>query len=210
MNTRTINEILFRLFLCVTFCAHLLVFCDCNLPMGNKIMSDNFSVNALPPLSTITPWSMEAFGSATSASLPASATYPSANRALFIPFQTETPIVIPSMICVNGTAVSGNIDMGIYSVDGRRLTSKGSTAQTGTSTLQRLTFTAPLSLGAGFYFMAFACDNTTATLLRRGLTAQAARALGMFQMATAFVLPATATFAAVASSFFPAMAIEVT
>lgn len=161
------------------------------------------------PLSTILPWSIEAFGPATSSNNPTSGTFSSSNRALFVPFQLFAPAVCPSMICVNGAAVSGNIDMGIYSVDGRRLVSKGSTAQVNINSLQRLTFTTPLVMGAGLYFMALACDNTTATFFRRTTSAQNLRMFGMFQMASAFVLPATATFATILNGYLPCFGLEI-
>src|SRR5271154_4607263 len=48
-----------------------------------------------------------------------------ANAAIFIPFTVPDTITIAKLAAANGTAVAGNVDMGIYSEAGNRLVSKG-------------------------------------------------------------------------------------
>lgn len=157
----------------------------------------------VPPTVTVTPVALESIGSTTgSTSAPASAVWPNASRAIFVPFRLFTPIVAVKMFVVNGTVVSGNIDMGIYDEFGTRLVSKGSTAHAGTSVMQILDI-ADTVLGAGLFFMALVIDNTTATVYRKSVAAQLMRACRCYQMASAFALPATATFAAVSSAYLP-------
>ena len=164
-------------------------------------------INYPVPLSTITPWSRESLGACSSSTAPASGSYSSSNLGFFVPFYLYAQATAYGMKCVNGASVSGNIDMGIYSVDGRRLASKGSTAQSGTSAEQTLTFTTPLSMSPGFYFMAIACDNTTATFFRRNTSSVLLKALGMYQATSVFALPATVTYATITTSYVPAFGV---
>ncbi len=133
-----------------------------------------------------------------------SAAWPAANRAVYVPFQVVSPLVVTQLFHWNGSAVSGNIDIGIYSVDGRRIVSSGSTAQAGTSVLQLFDVTDTV-LPAGSYYFALAIDNTTGTTTRTSITVTVARTLGFFQENSAFPLPATATFALANSTVVPVM-----
>lgn len=121
--------------------------------------------------------------------------WPTANTAVFIPFSLRTNITVLSLFILNGTTVSGNIDMGIYSFDGIRIVSAGSTIQSGTSTTQNVSIT-PLTIGPGQYYLAFAIDNITAKMGEFNFSAAVMPLTeGVYSMASAFPLPATATFA---------------
>lgn len=133
----------------------------------------------------------------------ASASWPVANTAYFVPFVLSRAITIAQMFCLNGTAVSGNVDVGIYSADGARLVSSGSTAQSGTSTIQLFDI-ADTTIGPGQFYLAMVMDNTTGTHGRFAPAASAVgRALGVLEMASAFPLSATVTFAALSSASIP-------
>lgn len=141
----------------------------------------------------------------------ASATYPSANLALFYPFVLTEPATAVQLWAYNGATASGNLDLGIYNAAGAKLVSKGSTAQAGTNDLQRLDITDTVLPSGQVLYMAIAFDGTVGTLFR--LPANTAttqlRALGMFEMAAAFPLPATATFAVVSTAnFIPCMGVS--
>lgn len=122
--------------------------------------------------------------------------YPSANLATYVPFSISRTIIVTELWTANGTAVAGNIDIGIYSVDGTKLVSTGSTTMTGTSVLQGISISA-LTLGPGQYYLALACSSTSAHFLslESSSAAYKIRALGVYQQATALPLPASATFA---------------
>lgn len=127
-------------------------------------------------------------------SAPASNTWPSANIAYFIPFVVYQPFIAVMMSIYNGVAVSGNVDVGIYDDQGNKIVSKGSTAQAGTSSIQKFDIT-DTTLRPGAYFMACVLDNTTGTNYR--WTGQGvAAAYGVYNMAAAFPLPTSATFSA--------------
>ncbi len=139
-----------------------------------------------------------------SAGAPASAVYPIANHAIYVPFYLTVPSVFQRACWHNGATVSGNIDIGIYGAKGTRIASIGSTAQVGTNSGQSAAFSSPVQLGAGLYFIALAMDNTTATLFIMGWGGLPfCIGAGIFQQASAFPLPATATFALPTQDFLP-------
>ena len=127
------------------------------------------------------------------------AAWPSANRALFYPFAISEPAKALKMYVANASVVSGNIDLGIYTDAGVRLTSSGSTAQAGSQLIQLVdvadVWLAPFTT----YYVAMVADGTTGTYARwSGATPGGA---GMFQAASSFPLPATVTFARDATGY---------
>lgn len=132
-----------------------------------------------------------------------SGTWPTANLAIFIPFRITAPMTAKLLWVANGATASGNIDLGIYDVAGTRIINKGSTAQSGTSAIQTLDIT-DTQIGPGVFYLAMAMDNTTGTTARYVPTAVTLCAfIGAAQMASAFALPATATFAAASNAYVP-------
>ena len=124
----------------------------------------------------------------------ASAVWPSANKAYFVPISVQGPITIRKMFVLNGDVVSGNIDVGIYDRGGARVVSIGSTAQAGTDVIQEFDIADTL-LNAGLYYLACAMDNATGKIQNLGITLIAGMSMGVAEMASAFPLPTTATFA---------------
>lgn len=133
----------------------------------------------------------------------ASAVWPSANRALFIPVVVPCRVTVFQLGWYNGATASGNVDAGIYDLAGNRLVSTGSIAQAGVSALQ-LVDTTDTVLPPGNYFLALAMDNITGTIFSSGPGSQhLLRACGVQEQATAFALPSTATFSAPSSNYLP-------
>lgn len=132
----------------------------------------------------------------------ASAVYPAANLAIFVPFRLLVPTRVKKLFANNGTVVSGNLDLGIYDSAGCRLTSTGSTAQAGTDTLQTIALETAIRLGAGQFYLAVALNNVTGTLYRVAISFQG-RPFGTAQQTSAFALPATATFAQFVYNYLP-------
>ena len=144
-------------------------------------------------ISTLHP---ESVGASVAAAGQVSTTYPVANLAIFMPFRIGIPITVKQLFSYNGLVAAGNIDMGIYDRNGVRLVSAGSTAQAGTSDLQAFNIT-DTQIGPGLFYIAIAKDDIVGTLIR--ITTGASwnwQVLGLAQQASAFPLPATATFAA--------------
>jgi hypothetical protein len=145
----------------------------------------------------------------TGGSTPSSGAFPASNDALFVPVVIKQTVLIKRLFSLNGATASGNIDVGIYSEDGSRIVSSGSTAQSGTSIPQFFDIT-DLVITPGRYYFAVAMNNTTGTLFRvtTGVIARF-QCLGLAKQATAFALPATATFATITAVYFPVIGAEV-
>lgn len=124
-----------------------------------------------------------------------SAVWPTANRAMFLPFTLETPATCYQLFCHNGATVSGNVDMGIYDSGGTRKVSIGSTVQAGVSTLQLFDI-ADTALDPGLWYLALALDNISATILRFATVVAQTHCMEMGQRFadTAFPLPASVTY----------------
>ncbi len=143
---------------------------------------------------------------------PASAVWPAANEAIYIPFSVPVPFLAARMFIYNGGTVNGNVDLGIYDVDGNTIITKGATAQAGTSALQFLDIT-DTTLNPGVYYMGVSMDLSgagTATAISwapNNLTI--ARASGILSQSTASPLPtSTATFAAAQHAYIPVVGVS--
>jgi hypothetical protein len=135
--------------------------------------------------------------------IPASAVWPTANKALYLPIVLPFWFNVRRFYVANGGAVSGNFDIGIVTPDGTKLASAGSTAQSGTNTNQYVAGFNFL-LAPGWYYLALAFDNTTATTMRTSVGSTiTGPPSGLLEQTSAFVLPATVTFAQTNASYYP-------
>ena len=139
------------------------------------------------------------------AAAPASATYPAANRAIYIPFYLPLTWLAQGGGLVNGSSVTGNADFGIYSAAGNRIISRGSVARSGASAPQLDDFASFALLTPGRYYMGFSASSGAANTawLNTSVTTAIGKSLGLLQEASAFPLPATMTPAAWASTGLP-------
>lgn len=168
----------------------------------------DFPLDRLLNSIAISTYSRESLGVALkglSVTVSASAVWPASNLAVFVPFTVYETITVVKLSILNGSAVSGNVDVGIYDAGGARLVSSGSTAQSGASAIQTFDITDTV-LSPGLYYLALAIDNTTATIENVSVTAIDVEALGVFQQASAFPLPSSATPAAFAQTIVPMIA----
>lgn len=119
--------------------------------------------------------------------------WPTANLAMYFPFQVFRPATIIRIAINNGNAVAGNVDAGIYDFGGAKIVTKGSTAQVNITNIQFLDITDTL-LNPGLYYMALALSNITGTVAGwTGLTQMVMQGAGCLQQASAFPLPTTIT-----------------
>lgn len=123
-----------------------------------------------------------------------SGTWSTANRAYLFPFRTDRPAIVKQLFWENGAAVSGNVDCGIYTLDGTLIVSTGATAQSGTSTSQVVDIADTL-LGPGLYWCALVLDNTTGTVMRSVVAERNVQNYGYLFAASSYPLPATITLA---------------
>lgn len=133
---------------------------------------------------------------------PISAAWPATNRALFYPLTIQVPAIAQRVWVWNGSAVSGNFDIGIFDENGNELVGTGTTAQSGTNTVQNVDITDTL-LGPGTYWLGVVFDNTTATTIRVNPSAIHIAPLGCYQQASAYPLPNPATFVRIATDYVP-------
>lgn len=140
-------------------------------------------------------------------STPGSITWPVGSTAFYIPMWIPWPYLVKRVFWVNGSSVaSTNRDFGIYTADGTRIYSTGSTAASGTSSVQYVTPGTEILLSPGRYYFALSTDSTTTNRGGQGATGGTAARLeiaGILQEASALPLPATMTPAAVANTCFP-------
>lgn len=132
----------------------------------------------------------------------ASGTYPSANRAYYYPITLNDWVTVTQMSLYNGATVAGNVDVGIYDINGNRLVSAGGVAMAGASTVQVFDI-ADTALVPGDYYLAMACSSASATFFRYQANAQVMEAFESYMQASAYPLPATATFVAATVGFVP-------
>jgi len=105
------------------------------------------------------------------------------------------------MIMGAGATASGNFDTGLYDSQGNRLVSSGATAK-GNAAAQILDVT-DTRIGAGLYYLALAADGTNNYQMMSPGSLQLSKLVGAVQMASAYPLPATATFASLANIALP-------
>lgn len=133
------------------------------------------------------------------------AAWPSANLAIFVPVRIGYPFTAVKMFWINGATVGTNsVDVGIYDNQGNRLVNSGGTVTAGATGIQIVSITST-TLEPGLYYMAMAANGTTDTSLRGGTGGIATpwALVGAYQMATAYTLPSTATFAQMAQTTMP-------
>jgi hypothetical protein len=136
-------------------------------------------------------------------SAPASAAWPSANLAMYIPFTIPFPYTVSRLFWCNGSSAAANMDVGLYSLGGARICSTGSVAQVTTNVIQYAAPTATCVLTPGTYYLGVACSGTTNALFMATTTAIQNRMAEVMQEASAIPLPSPATFASMANTNFP-------
>lgn len=175
-------------------------------PNGNIIeMIKGLSASPMPPI--INPYNGGAMRLDQNLHLPSasfaaagSVTWPTANKAIAYPFLVSKTYNVKKLWCFNGSAVSGNVDMAIYTAAFARVVSIGSTAQAGTSVFQEFDI-ADTDLTPGLYYAALNCDNTTSTfIMGPTLSASIMKMSGVMEQAVgAVTLP---------NPFVPAVAVH--
>lgn len=161
-------------------------------------------VSQLPNLPIYSTFSTQSIAHGIAFSGFASGAWPTANLAFYFPITLTEPFTVDRMFWFNGSTIAAtNADAGIYTKDGTRIVSTGSTALSGTNTLQAAEVT-NTTFGPGLFYMALALDTNTGHQFRvTTMLAEHLRGWGVFQEASAFALPATATFATMAQAYLP-------
>lgn len=144
----------------------------------------------------------------------ASAAWPSAGLALYIPFYVMAPGLARGIFWQNGTAVAGNVECAIYDEDGNKYASSGLIAASGTSAPQYTAFASPVQLSTGRYYIALVASSASQQFLSWGTSAAATnvnRMLGIVEQAgLGSGLPASWTPVTSARSYLPICGISFT
>jgi hypothetical protein len=74
------------------------------------------------------------------------------------------PVYVTGFALFNGSAVTDDVMVQLYSATGKRIVKSASTLQAGTDALQRVPFSAPVKLPAGTYYVGVQVDGTTSRL----------------------------------------------
>lgn len=156
---------------------------------------------------TIHTLSPEMLGAAIRGTVGLTGAWPASNDAIFVPLTLSRPVLVKRLFSHNGNTIAGNIDMGIYTVDGARIVSNGSTAQAGNSVLQFFNIT-DTYLSPGNYYLACAKNDASGRVARYQPSLGRLQSYGVMKMATAFALPASATFATVTATYLPSIGLE--
>lgn len=126
-----------------------------------------------------------------------------ANQAFYVPVEIPWRFPVRRVFWINGSTVSTNADFGIYTLDGARLYSTGSTVQSGASVWQYVAAN-DLILDPGAYYFALVSSGTTNAFTGTStVDVLTGRIQGIRQQASALPLPASATFAQWATTGLP-------
>jgi len=149
-----------------------------------------------------------AFGALGGGSTPSQGAFPASNDGIFVPVYVPQPVLIKRLYSANGGTASGNIDVGIFSEDGYKLTSNTNVTHSGTSVPQYYDIT-DLIIGAGTYYLGVSMDNTSGQLFRTNTSVRFQQALGVVKQASAYPLPSQVTFATPTASYIPLIGAEI-
>lgn len=130
------------------------------------------------------------------AAVAASSVWPTAGLACFVPIRLSQRRTYVRAWWLNGTAVSGNSCLGVYTISGTtgtQLQTTGAQLQAGLSTMQ--TFTISWTLDPGMYYLAFSHSDGVGTYFRPTVSALAGRVSGCYQATTQSPLAASPTVA---------------
>lgn len=151
-------------------------------------------------------WSVGSEVAAAGAGGGASAVWPAANRILFVPFYINQTCLSQKISWINGTAVAGNVIVGIYNANLEKLVDSGAIAQSGVSAVQTADVT-DAYLYPGTYWMAMVSSSGSAQFMRSNTNVGVMRMYGMFEQASA-TLPNTATVTVLSTNYMPLMSVS--
>lgn len=121
--------------------------------------------------------------------------WPSANLAIYVPVTISCRVVVMKLWFSSGTTGTGNVDMGLYDAAGVAVVSATNAAKVADGTEQVFDVT-DTTVGPGIYYIGLSSDSSTDTFYGTTPAAPIPLAQGVLTEASAYPLPATATFAA--------------
>ncbi len=89
-------------------------------------------------------------------------TTPSVTETYLAELHVPETLTVTGIALFNGSAVAGNVTLGLYRADGRFLGKSATTEQAGTDAYQRVALATALTLPPGTYYVAAQFDSTSA------------------------------------------------
>jgi hypothetical protein len=130
-----------------------------------------------------------------------------ANEAKYVPFSIQQPIVVRKMVLQFTTVAASNYDIGIYTVDGARVVSLGSTAVPGATGVVEADI-ADTMLTPGSYYYALVISSTSPAVPGVNYSTNDNKLNAMLTQTSALPLPSTATFAVNDGTFAPVISLK--
>jgi hypothetical protein len=123
-----------------------------------------------------------------------------ANQAYYYPVTIPWPYPVQRVFWANGSSVAANKDFGIYTPNGARIYSTGSTAEGTASAIVYTTVATPFILGPGMYYFALVSSGGANHMFGLGPGLTQFAMMGGLMQTTALPLPNPATFATSATT----------
>lgn len=98
-----------------------------------------------------------------------------ANTTYLQSLEVLSSVTVTGFIIGHGSVAAGNLDLGIYDVNGNLLGHTGVTAASGANSSQTLTLGTPFAISPGNYYTALWVDNATDTYYRNNYGANLAK-----------------------------------
>ena len=115
-----------------------------------------------------------------------------ANLAFYVPLAVPRCVVVRKLWFASGSPSTGNVDMGLYNSQGVAVISATATAKA--SSREQVFDVTDTAIGPGLYYIALVSDSNTDGFEGEQPAAPTACAFGVLTEATAYPLPATATW----------------
>lgn len=156
----------------------------------------------------IHPWSLESLGvPLTSFAWSTTASGAMAvNLGIFVPFSVAATKEFDGGFWYRGATAGGNNDIGIYTLDGKRLASTGAVSTGAVTSVNTAPFTTPVRLGPGVYLMAYSA-STASLNFRVSIGAPGLASIGILNNAAAHPLPATVVLSWATNGILPVFGI---
>ena len=124
------------------------------------------------------------------------------NKCLYVPFWLSKPFQVVKLLAHNGSAVNGNLDIGVFDADGNAVIGIAAAAQTGTNVWQEFDVTDQW-LQPEMYFWGIQNTGTTGTIMMWASLVHSATAGVLEELKADANLPTTATFAKLTAAGAP-------
>ena len=123
----------------------------------------------------------------------ATGVWPSANLAIYVPIRVPSRIVVAKLWFASFSTGTGNVDMAVYDAAGAAVISATNAAK-GAATAEQVFDVTDTAIGPGLYYIGLSSDSATDTFLYMNWAAPLPAAWGVRTEASAYPLPATATW----------------